>query len=402
MDTSLQSQGVCIQLLNNFCFSPMRLHVVAFNIPWPANYGGVIDVYYKLEALHLLGASIVLHCYEYEHQEYPTEQLLNVCREVHYYPRDRGLRANLSLLPYNVYGRRGEVLLERLLLDEAPILFEGLQSCFFLTHPALRHRCKVVRPANVEHHYYRALAVAEHTFVSKAFHYIEAVKFALFERKLKYADAIVPVSESDTEHYQSVFPTHRVQCVPCFHSHREINSRLGSGKYILYHAKLSVAENEVAALWLIDHVLSRLNEPAIIAGMNPSKRLIDAIHKYPHISLIANPSDEQMKELILQAHIHLLWTAQPTGLKLKLLNSLFLGRHIVANSLMLTGTRLDDLCHIPSSANEAISMCQHLMHKPFTSDDVARRMAGLFPAYDTLSQARGLLELIFSSKKRNG
>ncbi len=27
------------------------LNIVSFNIPYPANYGGVIDVYYKLEAL---------------------------------------------------------------------------------------------------------------------------------------------------------------------------------------------------------------------------------------------------------------------------------------------------------------------------------------------------------------
>ena len=24
------------------------LNIIAFNIPWPANYGGIIDVYYKI------------------------------------------------------------------------------------------------------------------------------------------------------------------------------------------------------------------------------------------------------------------------------------------------------------------------------------------------------------------
>ena len=31
------------------------LNIVSFNIPYPANYGGVIDVYYKLEALRACG-----------------------------------------------------------------------------------------------------------------------------------------------------------------------------------------------------------------------------------------------------------------------------------------------------------------------------------------------------------
>ena len=36
------------------------LNIVSFNIPYPANYGGVIDVYYKLEALHACGVKLIL------------------------------------------------------------------------------------------------------------------------------------------------------------------------------------------------------------------------------------------------------------------------------------------------------------------------------------------------------
>ena len=32
-----------------------HLHIVSFSIPYPANYGGVIDVFYKLVALHKAG-----------------------------------------------------------------------------------------------------------------------------------------------------------------------------------------------------------------------------------------------------------------------------------------------------------------------------------------------------------
>ena len=39
------------------------LHVIALNIPYPPNYGGVIDIYYKLLALHRLGVRLILHCY---------------------------------------------------------------------------------------------------------------------------------------------------------------------------------------------------------------------------------------------------------------------------------------------------------------------------------------------------
>ena len=29
-----------------------HIHVVSFNVPYPADYGGVIDVYFRLQALH--------------------------------------------------------------------------------------------------------------------------------------------------------------------------------------------------------------------------------------------------------------------------------------------------------------------------------------------------------------
>ena len=42
-----------------------HLHIVALNIPFPANYGGAIDIYYKVKALHEIGYTIHLHCFEY-------------------------------------------------------------------------------------------------------------------------------------------------------------------------------------------------------------------------------------------------------------------------------------------------------------------------------------------------
>ena len=52
------------------------LNVIALNIPYPANYGGVIDIYYKLVALHLNGVRIVLHCFEYERRGMSESLLL--------------------------------------------------------------------------------------------------------------------------------------------------------------------------------------------------------------------------------------------------------------------------------------------------------------------------------------
>ena len=64
------------------------LNIIAFNIPWPANYGGIIDVYYKIKALKANGVKIILHCFEYERPHAPILETL--CEKVYYYKRNTG------------------------------------------------------------------------------------------------------------------------------------------------------------------------------------------------------------------------------------------------------------------------------------------------------------------------
>jgi hypothetical protein len=45
--------------------SQKKLHIVSFDVPFPANYGGVIDVFYKIKYLHEQGVEIYLHCFDY-------------------------------------------------------------------------------------------------------------------------------------------------------------------------------------------------------------------------------------------------------------------------------------------------------------------------------------------------
>ena len=80
------------------------LHIVSFDIPYPPNYGGVIDVWYKLKFLHMKGVKIILHCYEYPGRD-RSEKLNELCEKVYYYPRLLGLRSALSLKPYIVSSR---------------------------------------------------------------------------------------------------------------------------------------------------------------------------------------------------------------------------------------------------------------------------------------------------------
>ena len=155
-----------------------HINIVSFNIPYPANYGGVIDVYYKLMALRALGVKIILHCFEYERPR--SRELERICERVFYYKRRTGLLTNLTHLPYNVYSRKDPLLIQHLLENDYPILFEGLHTCYYLGDPRLRHRMKIVRECNIEHDYYRYLAQSGKGFIRNLFFRIEAARFQTY------------------------------------------------------------------------------------------------------------------------------------------------------------------------------------------------------------------------------
>lgn len=369
------------------------LNIVSFNIPFPANYGGIIDVFYKIKALHEAGVKIILHCFQYERPAAP--ELEQYCEKVYYYKRHTGLLANMTLLPYNVYSRKDPELLRNLLKNDYPILFEGLHSCYYMSSPELKNRKKIYREANIEHDYYFALGKAEVNLIKKAFFFIEAFRFRAYQDIIKYADRVIAVSEADTDYLKKMFPSVPVTFMPCYHENNKLDVEPGQSDFILYHGKLSVVENEKAVLYLIHEVFSKLKHKCIIAGMDPSPRICKAAAPFPNIQIIKNPDKPTMDRLIREAQIHLLITFQGTGLKLKLLNSLFAGRHIVVNSCMLTGSGLDPLCHIADTPEEMIQTCNRLMGQHIDMKMIDQRASLLFPTYSNKDQAQKLIKLVF-------
>ncbi|MBK7029990.1 MAG: glycosyltransferase [Bacteroidales bacterium] len=369
-----------------------HINIVSFSIPFPANYGGVIDVYHKLVALHAIGIRIHLHCFRYDRQ--PAPELDSLCETIHYYPRLTGVAVHLSTLPYIVRGRNNPELLKNLLANDYPILFEGLHSCYFLNHPALKGRKLIYRESNIEHHYYYHLFRAEKKISHKLFFLLESIKLKLFQSKLSHASAMLAVSEKDTEYLQNRFPGKEVHYLPSFHGNIEPSGKPGMSNYAFYHGNLAVSENTLAAEFLIKEVFNDLEIPLIIAGLNPPQSLRDLAVQY-NITIFANTSTEKMEELLREAQVNVLITFQATGLKLKLLNTLFKGRHVLVNSKMLAGTGLDDLCEKAEDASGLKIELKRLIHTPFDGKTSEQRAKILTERYSDKVNAKKLLEYLF-------
>lgn len=314
------------------------INIISFDIPLPANYGGVIDVYYKIVALKNAGVKIYLHCFEYGRAH--SAELEALCEKVYYYKRKTNFTVHVSVLPYTVNSRQSKQLEENLASNNYPILFEVLHTCYLLSDSRFANRKKIYRHSNIEHHYYKELAQSETSILKKLYLYVEALKLKRFEKILNKSNLILAVNKNDADYFMQKFPTVKTLYLPSFHQNNVITIKEGNGSYCLYNGNLSVSENYDAVLWLIENVFSKINFKVIIAGLNPPKFLESKISHYKNIELVKNPSPQHMAELIANAHIHALYTKQPTGLKLKLVNVLFAGRFIVCNANMVSGTDL--------------------------------------------------------------
>lgn len=368
-----------------------EMHMVAFNVPWPADYGGVIDMYYRLKALHDADIAVHLHCFSYGRPVAP--QLESLCESVSYYRRDMSPLRHLSRRPFIVTSRDNAELRCKLLADRLPILLEGVHCCSLLEDKELcRDRCVIVRAHNIETDYYSMLAAAEHNLFRKAYLALESKKLRRYEPLIAKADAVLAVSEADRDSLQAM-GCRNVHVVPCGHPYGEVVSQLGRGDYALYHGNLSVPENEIAAINLIQNVFCGLRHRLVVAGHTPTPRLCAVAERCANVTVVDSPDDATMARLIADAQVNVLITGQPTGLKLKLLYALFAGRHCIVNSNMMVGTALDNLCTIADDAEALRKAVDGVMDIEFGPEQLKRRSEELLP-YITSYAIKPLLDII--------
>src|SRR5690606_33814121 len=107
--------------MSNWSFN--EIQVVTFAAPYPANYGGVIDVFYKIKALHEAGVKVHLHAFIYG-EHLPSQEIERICASVHYYRREQHLKY-LQGWPYIIATRNNQQLIQKVLQMQHPVLLEG-------------------------------------------------------------------------------------------------------------------------------------------------------------------------------------------------------------------------------------------------------------------------------------
>lgn len=366
------------------------LHIVSFSIPFPANYGGAIDVFYKLKKLNENGVKVILHCFQYDRKK--KEELEKFATQVFYYPRNLSPINLFKRSPFIINSRSNHALTERLLEDEHPILLEGLHCCALLDDLRFKNRKIIVRSHNIEHDYYQHLALVETNFLKKIYFKLEAKKLNTAEHHYyPKVSQILGISDKDTTYFQKEYQ--KGITVGAFHQFETVKVQSNISDFAFYHGNLSVGENNEAALYLVKEVFSKVNFKLIIAGSDPSPELFSACQVANNVELKANLSSEEIINLLENAQINILPTFQSTGVKLKLIAALFRGKHCIVNHKMVKGTGLEDLCHIGNKAEELIKLVEELKDVPIAPEVISERQTALY-AFDNHQNALKIIELL--------
>lgn len=365
-----------------------KLHLVSFDIPYPPKYGGIIDVFYKIKELHKLGVKIYLHVYIYDNK---TEQLnlKKYCEEIFYYKCNNTFTSVVSSLPFRVKRRAVKQLNINLKKVDSPILFEGLHTIYPLYKFNLKN-C-FVRTHNIEHSYFYGLAKSETNILKKLFYYLEGWKLKRFEKHLKKAKAIFAISPFEQKYFSDVYKN--AYYIPAFHEYVKMVNPSEKSDFILYHGDLRVSDNIKAALFLID-VYKNTPYKFVIASSAKEKSVLEEINKYENILLEEIPEKKDLDLLLNKAQINTLITFQKTGIKLKLLNTLYRGKHIIGNSELIEDTGLEGLCHLANTKKEILQKTASLLKENFSDVETQKRAKKLVD-FSPEESAKKIIDIIF-------
>lgn len=342
-----------------------HLHIVCADPPWPPDCSLSKDIFYTIESLYKIGKKIHLHYSCGYNQDHPNE-LNRFCESISRY------RSNPNS---DVFQK-----------DNFPILMEGLRSLENILPVSQNERNVVVRIHDCNYAPPQNSNLLRHFFGKR-----RLVSQNQFPNSYTY----VCMNIHDVDVFKKKFQLEKVEYVPAFISQKNICCCEGTGGYCLYHADLSLPENEKAVIWLLNKVFNDIEIPFIIAGKNPSERLNKMAHFYQHICLVKNPSTQELNDLVRKAQLIIIPSFDQTGPPSNLVESLFAGRHCITNESAVAHTMIEDLCHTANTSFQFKTLIKQLYTQPLGKNEINKRNVILSSNFNNERSAKQLSEYLW-------
>ncbi len=363
------------------------LHIIALDNPYPPDYGGSIEMYYKLKALKELGIKVDLHVFVYGRNQ--TGPLKKLVSSLSIYNRKKNPLFLFSALPYLVKSRMDGRLRNFLSNTTKPVLFEGIHTTGWIHQTQAK---KILRLHNIEQRYYKKLSYWETGLLKKFYLKKEAGKLEIYEPHVwQQADTLLFIHPSEKRYLPA---NKNTDWLPPFHAFDTPQYRKVRENYVLFHGNFNVAENKKSAMDIYEKMLEIEDIPYLIAGKNAAKLRAWANNK-KRIKIVNNPSDKELEEYITKAKVNIIHSPQNTGFKIKLLHALFRSPGLLVSRHLVEETPLLDVVNSFQNWEEGKYLIKHLWRSE--KDDkimLNRRLEILKTYFDNQTNARKLMEYV--------
>lgn len=379
-------------LFLNLKMTNRSLHIISFDNPYPPKYGGVIDVFYKIKALHSIGIAIHLHCFV---DEIPADfsVLKKITEEVYFYKRKKKFWSYIQSKPFSVHSRFSKEMIHRLYQDDFPILFEGLQTTAILSHFESKSRKLFLRLHNNEEKYYEGVSKSEKNNLKKGIYWLESIKYKHYQKSV-FNQFETIFSLSVTENNEVNLISNNSTYVPVFHGNETVAQLNEFGHFALYHGDLRISDNQRAVEFLINIFKELPEHKLVIASKSGESSVLKQIKNAPNISFVPADDQKTLDKLFEESHLHVLYSFQQSGTKLKVINSLFNSRFCLISSNMVDDKNVLELCSIANEKATYKEKIHYLMKQPYSLDD--KRLIVLNSVLNTIENAKQLEKYIFT------
>lgn len=308
-------------------------------------------------ALHELGHEVdLVYTVRNSQMHADKDKLDRICSTHRAVERNTGLRAALSLLPYQVVSRCQLATLD--MAKDYDVVIVSDHCSILLKNPEVRSRYWVLRRQNSESDYAMWMAEGSRNLAIKVFFLLESMRFRLWCRFTdKRADQIWFLSTQERFRYldKSSKPKRRAQAqlVPAALLNSELYpARLErcSVKRVLYFGSFTISINRKAVDWYLQNVHPKVRAAhpdyeLVIAGRTgPGLEDWAVRHaRAPGFLFLASPEDAEA--VYAPGGLFIDPLAHDAGVKLKILEAVRRGFPVICAPQSLTGSGLENGVH---------------------------------------------------------
>jgi polysaccharide biosynthesis protein PslH len=333
----------------------MRVLLITNRVPFPANGGYAIVVYNTIMALVGLGCEVTLFSLNTTKHFVKVKEIKDpVFKNIKFvqYKIDNRVKAKDAFLnlfsdqSYNIsrfYDAGCASKLGHLLRSNTfdIVQFEGLQVTPYLEVVKANTTAKLIyRAHNIEHQIWKRLTTKENFFLRKIYYNILSKKLQRFEFKiLNSFDALIAISFVDEHFFKSIcsIPVHTFPVALNLENYSN-SFRLSPNKSVGYIGSMDWRPNIEGLEWFLDTVWPSIRQldsgiTFHLAGKNIPKQF----QIMGDESFIMEGEVENAAEFISRQHVLIVPLLSGSGMRVKIIEAMALGKCIIATSIAAEG-----------------------------------------------------------------